>query len=496
MKRLIPTAVLLLAVTATVQAHFVFIVPPTKGGRTVQVVFSDSTKPDSAKLLDKIKNATFQVIDEKGKRTEVKAKKVGSALEIAVPGDGPAEVVGRCVYGVVAKGKEPFLLNYYSRTAIEGNTRLYEQLPAEAKQPLQVVLMEEKPVRSRALRQGEIEGVHIYVGPPRPIRARVLWQGKPLPGAEITFVAGAEVALAGNKPVTAKTDKQGEVKVGVPPGGLVALLARHVEETKGTHDGKKHSSIRHYATLVFNPLSAPSKFNKGNVKGIDPALVEIMVRAIQGKPAADPEATKLLADARAARANWDDFPGFTADVVVNVEGTKSTGKVTVSDKGKVNLDMKGDAKEWARRMISSIVGHRLDDGTTLSTPCAFADDVKDHPMGRAIHVLNDEYHSSYRIRDRQVIEVNRRMGESRFTISVLANRLNADKKYLPASYVVNTWSVKTEALQGSATHHNTWVRVGTFDLPLACTIVNASAGKLVNRTIHFSNHKLAQKKGD
>src|SRR5205807_2065783 len=145
--------------------------------------------------------------------------------------------------------------------------------------------------------------------------------------------------------------------------------------------------------------------------------------------------------------------------------------------------------------ISSIVGHRLSDGSELKTPCAFADEVTDHPMGRAIRVLNDEYHSSYRIRDRQVIEVNRRLGPTmRFTITVLANRKNAEKKYLPASYVVNTWNVKTGALQSSVTHHNTWRRVGKFDLPLACTVVSASGDGLVNRTLEFSNHKLLEKK--
>src|SRR5438128_2103405 len=101
MKRLIGTVVLLLAVTVTARAHFVFIVPPTKGGKTVQVVFSDSTKPDRAKLLDRIAHATFALVDEKGKLTEVKAKKVGNALNIEVPDSGSVEVVGRCEYGVL-----------------------------------------------------------------------------------------------------------------------------------------------------------------------------------------------------------------------------------------------------------------------------------------------------------------------------------------------------------------------------------------------------------
>ncbi len=46
---------------------------------------------------------------------------------------------------------------------------------------------------------------------------------------------------------------------------------------------------------------------------------------------ADPEATKLLADARAARANWDHFPGFHADLEVNVDGKVFHAPLTVTD---------------------------------------------------------------------------------------------------------------------------------------------------------------------
>jgi hypothetical protein len=444
MKRLVGAVVLMLAVTMTARAHFLFLVPPSEG-RTVQVVFSDSTNPDNPKLLAKIAHTTFQVVDESGKLTPVKAKNAGKTLDIILPGTGQAEVIGRCVYGVVDKGKEPFLLNYYGRAYTGKRGLLGRKLPDEAKHPLQIVLVDSRPER----------------------RARVLWQGKPL--------AGAEVVSISEKDVTTKTDDKGEVNVG--KGLSVVLRARHIEDKKGTHDGKKYSSVRHYATLVWRfPRVIGGPVTEEMYSGEDPA------------------ATKLLADARAARANWEQFPGFTADVEVNVEGKRTAGKLEVSSKGTVSLQMKGDAKEWTRRMIASIVSHRLDDSSTLTTPCAFADDVTDHPMGRAIRVLNDEHHSSYRIRDRQVIEVNRSMGEARFTITVLENRKNEEKKYLPASYVVNTWATKSGALQSSVTHHNTWQRVGKFDLPKGCTVVTATQGKLLNRTIRFSNVKLAEKK--
>jgi hypothetical protein len=206
---------------------------------------------------------------------------------------------------------------------------------------------------------------------------------------------------------------------------------------------------------------------------------------------ADPAATKLLAEARAARASWDHFPGFSADLEVNLDGKVVKGRVEVNPKGKVKLDLpEGEAHDWARRQLGSIVGHRMDGGTSLETPCAFADDNAHHPLGRAIRVLNDEFHSSYRIRDRQIIVVNRQMKDSRFTITVLENRRNAEKQFLPASYVVDTWDAKTDALKSSEAFHQTWVRVGKYDLPRGLTVVAAGTGKHDARELKLSNHQL------
>ena len=53
MNRVIGAVVLLAVMAAVAQAHFVFIVPPAKTGGKLQVVFSDSLKPDRAELLKK-----------------------------------------------------------------------------------------------------------------------------------------------------------------------------------------------------------------------------------------------------------------------------------------------------------------------------------------------------------------------------------------------------------------------------------------------------------
>ena len=208
------------------------------------------------------------------------------------------------------------------------------------------------------------------------------------------------------------------------------------------------------------------------------------------KRLADPAATKLLAEGRAARDLWNHFPGFTADVEVNLEGKTTKGTLKVSAQGKVDLDLpEGEATKWATGQLDSIVSHRLGGGEE-ETPCAFADDVTDHPLGRKIVVLNDEFHSSYRIKGQQILVVNRNVPGSRFTITVMENKLTEDKKYLPSSFVVNTWDASTEALKRSDTYHQEWKRVGKFDLPTHLTVVTATNGKLEARSLTLTNWKL------
>jgi hypothetical protein len=221
-------------------------------------------------------------------------------------------------------------------------------------------------------------------------------------------------------------------------------------------------------------------------------ILATSARAQIGEPklAEDPAATKLLADARAARAVWKEFPGFTADITVNHEGTVHKGTTAVTSQGKVTvkLDANEDLQSWTRREIASQVAHRMPAAESLKTPCAFLD-AKDqhHPLGRAIRVLNDELHSVYRIRDNQVIEVNRTGKDMRFTITVLESIRTKENQSLPASYVVDSWDPKTGQLISSVAEHATWQRIGGFDMPRSLLIVKTTSKERDSRLISFSN---------
>jgi hypothetical protein len=57
----------------------------------------------------------------------------------------------------------------------------------------------------------------------------------------------------------------------------------------------------------------------------------------------------------------------------------------------------------------------------------------------------------------------------------------------PLFYVANAGDGKTNALKSSETHHQTWQRIGSFDLPTEALTVKATADKLLSQSIKLSN---------
>lgn len=462
MKRLLLSLVVLAAVAATARAHFIFIVPD-KDGTSAQVIFSDNLEPDDPKLLAKIGKTAYHVRDAEGKAAPIKATTAADAIKLTNLAKGPQLVSGVCNYGVLARGNtDPFLLNYYA-TAVVGDPAA-AAAATKLHAPWEVLPLQIAP------------GQGGYT---------VLWQGKPVADAEVAAIIPGQ-----EKPFTAKTDAKGRFELPAGAAGRIGLRARHIEKKDGKHDDKEYKEVRHYSTLVFDlPKAGGDKGNSG---------------AAADKPKEDPAASKLLADARAARAQWAGFPGFTADAAINFDGKVHKAKVSVAPEGKVRFEgLDKDVEQWARRVLASTVSHRIDNSVSLNTPCAFLDEVVDHPQGRAIRVLNDELHSSYRIKDNQIMEVNRAMNGSRFTIEVLENKLNAENKYLSVSFVVNFWDLEKGELGRSEANHQTWTRVGKYDLPGVTKVLTATPERKAEgaakagisaQSLTLTNHKLLETK--
>jgi len=463
MKRGLLSLVMLVLLSSMARAHFIWIVPD-KDGKAVQVVFSDTPKPDDPKLLPKIAKTEVFARGERDKPVTVKWTEGKDAYQVMVP-DAKTAITAICNYGVVEKGKgEPFLLKY-SATALVRPGLGMDLSPRPDGMELTASYL---PARSEAG-----EGLLIVVG----------FRGKPLADAEVLLVP------AEGETKEVKSNEQGYAPFGLLKDlkpGVYGVRVRHVEAKAGEHDGKKYKEIRHYTTLTFRVADEKAK-------------------GAADSPKADPAATKLLAEARAARALWKDFPGFNADIEVNFDGKASKGKVQVSPEGKLKLEgLDKDQEAWTRRELGSIVGHRLDSGSPRDTPCAFTDDVKDHPLGRSIRVLNDELHSSYRVRGKEIVVVNRTMKDRRFTITVLESIANADGKYLTTSFVVDYWNLESGELLRSDAFSQTWTRVGKFNLPVLTRLIGAAREKPAGaaggdaepgysaKSLTLSNHKLLE----
>ncbi len=201
-------------------------------------------------------------------------------------------------------------------------------------------------------------------------------------------------------------------------------------------------------------------------------------------------AEQMMVDAHKVRATWGkEFPGFTAKVTVNVDGRKSTGTLTVTSEGKVELDL-GNSEDlaWARRQLRSIAGHRMGGGTRKYN-VSFADKVMDHPLGRLIKFNESKTHSVYRIQGDLITEVHRQMGGRKFIISVSKISKNPEGKLLPAHFNVSYWNAKTGELTRNEDYQEDWIRLNDFDLPRRRLMIQTSAGDRSVREIVLSNHK-------
>jgi hypothetical protein len=102
--------------------------------------------------------------------------------------------------------------------------------------------------------------------------------------------------------------------------------------------------------------------------------------------------------------------------------------------------------------------------------------------------------SNYRVKDQQIMVVNRAMGKVNMTITVIENELNADKKFLPRSYTVQYWTAATGDLQRTETIQNRWTRLGLWDLPTLITVQTASSAGVSVKTMTLSDHRLLRRK--
>jgi hypothetical protein len=296
------------------------------------------------------------------------------------------------------------------------------------------------------------------------LRLLVLQEGKPVPNAEIHTVAGD---LSGEK-LTAGPD--GVVSWKPPRPGRYAVYTSRTTKKAGQHAGKSYEEIRDFATLAFRwPL---------------------------GPGPADPAAAALFEEAVKARARWDGFPGFRARLTGQAGGRPFAGQVTVDADGTVQVQVDdATARAWVEGQMESVVLHRkAGGGPGKSTQVfRFADEDTEHPLGRLLLVEGGRLASSYRVKDRQILVVNRHVGKEVMTILVLENERNREGAYLPRVYTVQYWDAAGGELRRTETVQERWRRVGSWDLPAGRTETISSSAGVGVRSFVLSGHELLKR---
>jgi hypothetical protein len=432
------------------QAHFLFvrILPPAEGGRAAEVYFSELAEAGDSRFVDKIAHTQLWLQSTPGKFTPLKVLKAPDRLRAWLPYTGSLVVVGECRYGVLARpNQSPFLLRHYPK-AIAGNPDELNKMEPHGRLPLEIVATI------------DAEGLHLTA----------LRHGKPVPKAELTTVD----AKLNNVKLTA--DEQGRATWKPPVPGTYSIYTNLRTKEAGKVDDKAYEEIRDFATISFTwPLERMD---------------------------ADPAAVALFEEALAARATWKDFPGFRAAIAGNLDGRLFDGKVTIDAKGKVEFSATDPSAEesvapWIQEQLESIVLHRLvlpaKSEPRPKPVLRFGEERDGHPLGRLLIFDGGRFASSYRVKDKQILVVNRHVGKENMTITVLDNDRNAEGLFLPHSYTVQYWDAATGDLKRTETVQERWQRLGSWDLPARHTATQATATGLGVRCFALTKHELLKR---
>ena len=221
-------AMLLLVLLASpAWAHFVWVavLADSAGKPAVHVWFSELAEPDSADLIDKIATVKVWSRDAGGKSqpiTVAKQVKDGGGALVGAIAMGTENVSAHIQYGVITRGEQTFLLQYWAKYLDIGQSD-WKTFARDPELKLDVV--------------------------PHPKNAgfalEVLFDGKPAPGAEfVIFDPNA-------KETTAKADEAGKLTLASMKPGVYSIRAKWVVAGKGKLGDDEYSQVNHYSTLTL-----------------------------------------------------------------------------------------------------------------------------------------------------------------------------------------------------------------------------------------------------
>lgn len=204
------------------------------------------------------------------------------------------------------------------------------------------------------------------------------------------------------------------------------------------------------------------------------------------------EAREMLREVFQNTARWSsEFNGFSADIIVNLNGKEESGTVTVKNAKSIELSIENEQlKDFALENLASIAMHRgprLFEESDGKYKLHFGDDGV-HPLGRIIIMGGDGMSSFYRILDGRIRQINRKSPRMSFTINIEESVKTQDDKYLTSKYCVYYFNPENGSLKDVEAYSDEYTRIGAFDLPRYRRVINCDEGTVCVNTMTLSNH--------
>ena len=209
---------------------------------------------------------------------------------------------------------------------------------------------------------------------------------------------------------------------------------------------------------------------------------------------ADPAAWNLLKSSRDTSQNFPpNFAGVTTEVVLNDNGKITKGLLSYEAGKGLDLKIEGlneELKGWLNDQMVNVILHRRGGDFAKGDgrhPISFGE-ADNSPLGRRI-LLNDPMKSSYRVRDNQIVEVDRTMAGIHFIIRVLDMTKTPEGKFLPHYFVMTSFDTSGQ-IKNSEAYTDEYKLVDGVWFPASRSVVHAENGQVSLRVIELHNPRI------
>lgn len=138
--------------------------------------------------------------------------------------------------------------------------------------------------------------------------------------------------------------------------------------------------------------------------------------------------------------------------------------------------------------VRSMLMHRAPSSRTSPQQATYGEADRS-PLGREL-LLSDRHQSAYRIRDGQIIQIDRRLSDPRFVLTVLETRTTESGRYLPRHVFAARFEPDTGSVLEAWTYISEFQQIGGEYLPKSRQVIRTAQGRTTALLIEWRDIEL------